>query len=224
MTYLDESWFWPVLEHYRSHDGRTVEEVENAWLRASGISVDASARMISDRQWRLSPKSEQAGRNVIQLIEAFQHPTDAFTYLEFGTCFGTTIASVLRRFDNARGIGLEVNPARFEISCWLTKRMRTDFHIADRLTLMQMDVRNAPLQPDSIDIVFMDTNHCYPDDYEYIMHLLNGNVLRKGFLFIGDDPLHTGTNLAREHFIRQHSASYRIITRADKNLWWFFAR
>ena len=51
--------------------------------------------------------------------------------------------------------------------------------------------------------------------------LLDRDILREGFLFAGDDPMHTGTKQARERFLRENEGVYRIETRTDQNLWWF---
>ena len=220
----DQSWYWPVLEEYRDSNGRTLEEAENDWIAASDLPVEQVSKMVSTQQWTLSPKPESATRFMMQIIEAFYHPNDEFSYLEFCTCFGTTIATVLKHFENAHGIGLEMNPSRFAVSSWLADRMRNEFHLDNRLSIQQNNLLDADLAPKSIDIVFMDTNHRYPDDYDYVIHLLKSGILSEDFIFIGDDPMHTGTQRAREQLILEFKQQYRFITRPDKNLWWFRPR
>jgi hypothetical protein len=56
------------------------------------------------------------------------------------------------------------------------------------------------------------------------MRLIDGEVLRPGFLFIGDDPTQDGIDTSRRRFIDEHSARFHIETRADFNLWWFWDR
>ena len=221
---FDHSWFWPLLDRYRDQQGNTLEGTEIVRVQASGASPQVIDRLIAERQWQFSPKSEPAMQRLIQLIESAHGPSDSFTHLEFGTCFGTTIASVLQHFRNARGIGLEMDPARFRVSEWLVKQVGRSCDLAGRLSLQQTNLLEAELSPDSVDVVFMDTDHRYPDDYGYLMHLLAGPILRPGFLFIGDDPLHTGTKQARERLIREQSHFLDIATRPDWNLWWFRMR
>ena len=189
---------------------------------ARGESADEIAKRIATRRWRDSPKSERDTAIMLRLIESFFDRDDDFTYLEFGTCFGTTLSSVLRHFRNTRGIGLEVDPARFAVTRWLQEKVGEELATQGRIELHCTNVLCAPFAPASIDVVFMDTNHRYPDDYAYITYLLEGGFLRDGFLFIGDDPMHTGTSRARESFIRARSSEFRIITREDWNLWWFY--
>jgi predicted O-methyltransferase YrrM len=105
----------------------------------------------------------------------------------------------------------------------MVEKQKRTFGLEGRVVLQPVSILEATLQRESVDVVFMDTNHTY-DDYNYIMHLLENSVLRRGFLFIVDDPLHTGTDLARKQFIEKHSDSYKVITRTDWNLWWFFEK
>ena len=219
--HFDDSWFWPLLERYRDQHGSTLAEAERAWLCATGAAPDVIDRCITEGQWRLSPKSERSTRHLITLIERFHAVDDPFTYLEFGTCFGTTILSILRHFREARGIGLEANPSRFSVSRWLAECMRDEFELGNRLELRQGSILDTGLTADSVDVVFMDTDHRYPDDYDYMRCLLDRDILREGFLFAGDDPMHTGTKQARERFLRENEGVYRIETRTDQNLWWF---
>lgn len=217
----DDSWFSPVLDHYRDPQGRTLEQAEAAWLVASDNPPDVIDRALAADRWKLSPKSEHHTTHLLRLIERFFGRDDAFTYLEFGTCFGTTLVSVMRHFQRAGAIGLEINPARFDITRWLVDRMREPFVLGDRVALHLCGLTDAPLPAASVDVVFMDTNHRYPDDYEYIVQLLGRRVLTDGFLFVGDDPLHTGTCQSRERFIREYATRFTIETCTRRNLWWF---
>lgn len=222
--YPDGSWFWPVLEEYRDHQGRTLEEVELANVGGYFLTEEERNHAIATHRWRLSPKRDSNVDHLITLLEAFFEPNDRFTCLEFGTCFGTTLSRVLAHFRDARAIGLESNPARHEVTQWLVERMDSEWNLKDRVVLHRAALLDAPLEECSIDAVFMDTSHMYPGDFECIMHLVNGSFLRRGFVFVGDDPMHSGTKLSRERFMSEHNDLYRIITRVDKDLWWFFKR
>lgn len=221
--YPDDSWFWPILAEYRDREGRTLREAEHHWLGVSGRDAEAVARAIDDDQWNLSPKCEMFVRYLLEVIETRFARNEEFTYLEFGTCFGTTITNVLRYFHRAKGIGLEVTPERFEVGSWLANRVDESYKLGGRLQLRCSQLTQAMIEPNSIDVVFMDTDHRYPDDYEYVMYLLDQGILRHGFLFVGDDPMHTGTCQARERFIAQQSDKFGITTSPQKNLWWFEA-
>jgi hypothetical protein len=107
--YPDSSWFWSVLEEYRDCDGRTLEEVELANTVEIFKCETERKEAIASKRWTWSPKSEKGVDHLITLLETFFHPDESFTYLEFGTCYGTTLARVLAHFKNARGIGLEVS-------------------------------------------------------------------------------------------------------------------
>ena len=221
--YPDNSWFWPVLDEYRDVVGRNLEEAEIDWAKASGRLTDAdTTEYIASKRYTASPKSQTGVHQMLALMESFFHPSEKFTYLEFGTCFGTTLAYILAYFKNAHAIGVEVTEARFDMTRWLVGRMSSQWNLESRVKLYKSSILDVPLSSNSIDVVFMDTDHKYPNDLEYIMYLLNSGVLRANFLFIGDDPIHTGTKKSREHFIAEQSSKYKIITRPDKNLWWFF--
>jgi len=223
-NYPDRSWFWPILEEYRDSEGRTLEEAEFANAGEFFKSETECKQAIATRRWMSSPKSEKDVQQLLTLLEAFFCPDEDFTYLEFGTCFGTTFARVLAHFPNAKGIGLEVNKSRFHVTCWLMQWVDERWNLVKRAELHRASVVDVPFAPNSIDAVFMDTSHVFPDDLEYIRHLTSNGVLRKGFVFVVDDPLHSGTDIARRQFISKESAKYKIITRRDKNLWWFFSR
>ncbi len=102
--------------------------------------------------------------------------------------------------------------------------MDKQWNLSGRVKLYKASILNIPLEPNSLDAVFMDTSHIYPDDYEYIKYLTTSGILHRGFLFIGDDPVDAGTDKARQRLIAEEGAKYKIITRPDKNLWWFFER
>ena len=87
-----------------------------------------------------------------------------------------------------------------------------------QLELRQNSILDAGPTEASVDVASMDTDHRYPDDYDYIRCLLDRNILREGFLFAGDDPTHTGTKQALERFLRENAGVYRIETRTDQNL------
>ena len=70
----------------------------------------------------------------------------------------------------------------------------------------------------------MDTNHVYPEEYDLILHFLDRDLLRRGFLFVVDDPTHSGTDSALQQFLRERSDEFKILTSAEKNLWWFFRK
>ncbi len=218
---LEHSWFWPVLSEYQDSQGRALEEAEHDWVKTSNNPCEVIDSFIAQRKWRWSPTSERFTGYIIELIESFRDREEPFRYLEFGTCFGTTIASVLRHFRQARGIGLEIIPSRFDVTRWLIGRVDHDFRVSDRIDLRPVGLYEAQLEANSVDVVFMDTDHRYPDDHDYIRYLLDGDILRPGFLFIGDDPMHTGTKLARERFIQENDGRYHIETLPQENLWWF---
>ncbi len=222
--YPDASWFWPILEEYRDSEGRTLEEAEFANAGEFFKSGTECKQAIATRRWMSSPKSEKDVQQLLTLLEAFFRPDEDFTYLEFGTCFGTTFAPVLAHFANASGIGLEVNKPRFNVTYWLMQRMDERWNLVKRSELHRASVLDVLFAPNSIDAVFMDTSHVFPDDLEYIRHLTSNGILRKGFVFVVDDPLHSGTDITRRQFIREESAKYEIITRPDKTLWWFISR
>jgi hypothetical protein len=110
------------------------------------------------------------------------------------------------------------NPVRSDVTQWLMNRMDAEWHLLNRVQLHNASILDVPFKPDSVDAVLMDTNHLYPDEYDYIMHLISNNILRKGFLFAIDDPLHTGTDTTRRRFIADQGGMYKNITREDKNL------
>jgi predicted O-methyltransferase YrrM len=222
--YPDRSWFWPILDEYRDSSGRTLHEVELANSFEFFNSESLRREAVANKRWTWSPKTEVGVDQLIALLEAFFDPDESFTYLEFGTCFGTTFTRVLGHFQNARGIGLEVNRGRAEVTRWLVGRMDPLWHLRERVELYHTSILELPLQPDSVNAVLMDTNHVYPDEFEFIMHLLGKRILRRGFVFVIDDPAHTGTDTTRKRFIAEHGDHYKNITRIDKNLWWFFAR
>src|SRR5437773_1392033 len=92
--YPDDSWFWALLSRYRDAHGRLLEEAEQAWMAKSDVfasEVERHEFLTTDR-WMLSPRPERGVASIVSLIEAFHHPSDPFTYLEFGVCFGTTFA------------------------------------------------------------------------------------------------------------------------------------
>lgn len=225
-TYPDDSWFWPVLEEYRDVAGRTLEEAACAWIRSSTLFASESQReeAVATKRWMLAPRSEKGVEQIIDLLIGFFPSNRAFTYLEFGTCFGTTLARLLAAFPLARGIGVEVDPARFDVTRWLIARMDTEWNLRSRVTLWNASISDVPLPPASIDVVFMDTNHVYADDRASIAHLTTCGALAEGFVFLGDDPFHSGTRLARERFIADQGSRYEIETSAARNLWWFVAR
>jgi len=222
--YPNNSWFWRFLEEYRDAQGRTLEEAELANAFEIFQSETERKKAIAARRWTWSPKSEKEVTYLTTLLEAFFHPDETFTYLEFGTCFGTTLTRVLGHFKNACGIGLEINPTRSDVTRWLISRMDATWNLSQRVKLFKGSIVDVSLEPKSVDVVFMDTNHVYPDEFEYITYILKSNLLRDGFVFVGDDPLHTGSDTTRRRFIAEQSRNYRIITREDKNLWWFSAR
>jgi hypothetical protein len=222
IKYPSHSWYWSLLEKYRDSEGRSLAEAE---LAHAEFKCDIERKeAIASRRWTRSPKSGKGVVHLIALLEAFFHPDESFTYLEFGCCYGTTLARVLAHFKNARGIGLEVNRTRSDVTRWLLDRVDSDWHLAHRVKLYNASVLDVPLESNSIDAVLMDTNHLYPDEYKYILHLTSNNILRKGFIFAVDDPLHSGTDTTRKRFIAEQGDKYRSITREDMNLWWFFAK
>src|ERR1700726_1671713 len=173
IKYPNNSWFWPILEEYRDSKGRTLEEAELANVFKIFQSETERKKAIADRRWMWSPKGEEGVNHLITLLEAFFSPEEGFTYLEFGTCFGTTFAQVLGHFKNARGIGLEVSPNRWDVTRWLIHRMDATWNLSDRIQLHNTSIGDVPFGPNSVDAVFMDTNHVYPDEFDYIMHILS---------------------------------------------------
>ena len=203
--YPDDSWFWPILDEYRDGKGRTISEIDYP-------------------RWRLSPKPERQVNYQIQVINDHFGPTDCFSYFEFGVCFGTTFTQVLSWFPKANGIGLEINPKRFEVAKWMVERPFGGKNLAGRTRFHQIGFEDYPLSANSIDVVFMDTNHQYPDEFNYIIRLLESGALRKNYLFLIDDPFHTGTDIARRRLIEERSDSLEIHTVGEWGLWWFKER
>lgn len=158
---------------------------------------------------------------MLRFLNDFLDKDRAFNYLEFGICFGTTFGMVMSNFTNANGFGLEIDPNRFEVCKWIVDCMGKAIGFQDRVTLKCGGILEQKLEPNSIDVVFMDTNHTALDDYDFIMHIINSGALREDFLFVGDDPTHSGTDESRKQFIDRHSDQYHIVTRVDMNLWWF---
>ena len=128
---------------------------------------------------------------------------------------------MLRHFSHARGIGLEMDLRRYDVSAWLIQQIGRQFDLGERVSLEQTNLLDTSLAPHSVDVVFMDTDHRYPQDYEYITYLLDSHILRPDFLFIGDDPYHTGTQEARRRLESEPCHRLDIETRPDWNLWWF---
>jgi len=214
MPYPSECWYWPVLDEYRDADGRTLVECDLAWMaKCRPDYVDQYRR---ERGWQWSPKPAAHVAHMIQVLSAFFNPVEPMTYLEFGSCWGTTLASVLSAFPRAHAIGLEPNPYRYDVTRFMLDRTG----VAGRASLRCCAVQEADVAPNSVDVVFMDTNHT-EEDYDYILHVLGSGWLRRHWLFVGDDPEHTGTKVARERFIERFAGTYHIITRPDLNLWWF---
>lgn len=223
--YPSASWYWPILEQYRDSQGRTLEESELNWIAADQSELFVASRKeeyLTTKKWMSSPRPAADVDHVVHLIESHFPVDGAFTYLEFGACFGTTISQVMSRFPNARGIGVEFVPARYDVVKYTLQQKDAEWNLVKRVELLQGSILKAPLRPDSIDVVFMDTNHVFPDEYNYVKHLLDGGFLRKGFLFIGDDPLHTGTDETRRYFIEKHGGEFKVITHEGWNLWWFY--
>ena len=219
---MDDSWFWPVLKNYRDEAGRTLKECEEEWI-SRDLEAENAQNYISKELWRYSPKPSSAVVKLTQLLEAFFGKHDQFTYVEFGVCFGTTLAQVGLTFPNVHLIGFEQLEARYKVASWLVNRVAQTFPFP-KSELYCCPVLNHGFSPGSVDVVYMDTNHEYPNDYEYILHFLSSGYLKKDFVFIGDDPTHTGTKTSRERFISEYSHQYKIITREDWNLWWFYPK
>ncbi len=220
----DDSYFWPLLAAYRDAEGRTIVETEEAALRARGMGeLDVKARMQGHR-WMSSPKPQREINMLLGLIGTHFTADAPITYLEFGTCYGTTFSAVMSYLTAAQGIGLEIDPYRFDVSQWVVTQAGAQMGFADRVTLLNAGVLEAPLERQSVDLVLMDTNHRYPDDYEFVMRLIDDEILRPGFLFVGDDPTQAGTDTSRKRFIEEHGNRFAIEIRTDLNLWWFTAR
>ncbi|MFQ5503051.1 MAG: hypothetical protein ACE5EQ_12270 [Phycisphaerae bacterium] len=212
--YPDESWFWPVLDEYRDASGRTLIECErDVLIQSEPEHIDT---MLRERSWKTWPKPAHRVEQMIQVITAFRNPNEPIGYLEFGTCWGTTFLSVMQAFPKARGTGLEITPHRCEVSRWMVKRTGDN-----RSEIRNESITQAKLDTESIDVVFMDTNHG-EDDYDFIRHVLDSGWLRRHWLFVCDDPNHSGTKIARERLMRDFDDTYKIITRPDINLWWFW--
>jgi len=203
--YPDDSWFWSTLDEYRDGKGRTISEIDYP-------------------RWRLSPKPERQVDYLIQVINDHFEKTDGFSYFEFGVCFGTTFTQVLSWFSKANGLGLEFDPIRFEVAKWMINRPSGNKNLTGRTRFHQISFEDYPLPADSIDVVFMDTDHDYPDEFNFIIRLLKSGALRKNFLFLVDDPFHTGTDIARGKLIEGHSDNLEIHTVAEWSLWWFKER
>ncbi len=220
----DGSYFWPLLAEYRSPEGLTIDQAEANALRRRGFDNDAVQTRMDVHRWMLSPKPQREIEMLLGRIGKRFPASAPVTYLEFGTCYGTTFCAVMSYLEAANGIGLEIDPHRFDVTRWMVERVGSQIGFADRVTLLNTGVLEAKLEKHSVDLVLMDTNHRYPDDYDFVMRLIDGEVLRPGFLFIGDDPTQDGIDTSRRRFIDEHSARFHIETRADFNLWWFWDR
>lgn len=223
----NDSWYWELLRRYRDRSGRTLKEAEMAWMAHSDIFDSEAQRreFLTTNRWTLSPRPAGGphGVNVlINLISSFFGADEEFTYLEFGMCFGTTFAQVLGHFKNACGIGVELVPERCEVARWVVNEMNQRWALNPRVDIQCSSILEARIPPGSVDVVFMDTSHKYPHDYEFVNRLVKGGHMKPKFLFIGDDPLHTGTDEARRRLIVEWSHRYKFITRSDLNLFWFF--
>jgi hypothetical protein len=223
---INASWYWPLLERYRDQEGRTLAQSEYAWLSRPGVfdDEDVQDQFLKSGRWALSPRPGESVGAITQLIGAFFAPEEAFNYLEFGACFGTTFAAVMGQFPNAHGIALEQVPERAAVARWLIQEMDVKWNLAARTEVRTHSVLETDLSRASVDVVFMDTDHGYPGDYDYVMYLLDSGALAPGFLFIGEDPFHTGTDTSRRRLISELSDAYKFITRPDLNLFWFYKR
>jgi hypothetical protein len=152
-------------------------------------------------RWMLSPKPQREIEMLLARVAERFAPDAPITYLEFGTCYGTTFCAVMSYLEAATGIGLEIDPHRFDVTRWMATHVGSQMGFADRITLLNSGILEASLERQSVDLVLMDTNHRYPDDYDFVMRLIEGEILRPGFLFIGDDPTQDGTDTSRKRFI-----------------------
>ena len=220
----DDSYFWPLLAAYRSPANQTIEQAEATSLRARGFSNEDVHQRMSVNRWMLSPKPQREIEMLLARIGERFPTASPITYLEFGTCYGTTFCAVMSYFEAAVGIGLEIDPHRFDVTRWMVEHVGVQMGFADRTTLLNTGILEAPLEKHSVDLVLMDTNHRYPDDYDFVLRLIDEEILRPGFLFLGDDPTQDGTDTSRRRFIEEHSDRFHVETRTDLNLWWFYER
>ena len=214
----EKAWYWKYLSEFRSSEGRSLEEIELE--RANKLIQELGPENWWLDRWKLSPKPFSDVLEMIKVVERF-FPQDApLRYLEFGCCFGTTFTWFLKHFHNAMGVGLEVMDFRYEVSRWLLQRMEDEWNLKGRWEVHHKSVMEMPFSRHSFDIVFMDTNHM-ETDYEYIIHLIKNEYVKPNFLFLGDDPFHTGTKISREKFIEKYGDQYPVITDSQYNLWYF---
>jgi predicted O-methyltransferase YrrM len=223
----NESWYWKKLAAYRDKQGRTLKQAELAWMEHANVFCSEAMRreFLTTNRWMSSPRpsSGPLGVSVLaELIGAFYGLEDDFTYLEFGLCFGTTFAQILGTFKNARGIGIEIVPERFEVAQWMIEQADATWKLQGRAQLRCSSVLQANLPESSVDVVFMDTSHAYPDEYHMVRHLFDAGMIKPKFLFVGDDPMHSGTDVTRRRLITEWGERYKFITRPDLNLYWFF--
>ncbi len=201
-TYPDKSWFWPILDKYRDADGHTLEEIKEA------------------EQWTWQPKTEESLEQLITLLEDLFSIDEAFTYLEFGTCFGTTLTRLLTHFKKARAIGIETDEAKFKITHWLIEQMDRQRQLSNRVKLYNIHFNDVSLKAHSIDLIFMDGSHKYPDDFDLIMQLLTSDVLREVFLLVGE--LTVQNQETQNKLIKEVGEHYNVIIKPDENLWLLF--
>ena len=223
-TAPDDSFFWPLLQNYRSPTGQTIVESEIASMKSWGFSEERIAEDMSTNRWMSSPKPQRDTIGMLSLLAGLVPVESEVGYLEFGTCFGTTFSSVMSLYPNGHGTGLEKDPGRYQISKYVIESVGREMGFLDRINLHNASISEFELKPNSLDIVFMDTDHKYPNDYNYIHRLLDSGALRDGFVFVGDDPFHSGTDTSRLRFIDESSDEFEIQTDEALDLFWFRTR
>ncbi len=200
-------WFWPILNQYRDSNGRALSELERLAFH-------------DDHIIEFSPTPEYQTVFMIDLIEKFFSRDTPLTYVEFGTCFGTTFSSILHYFNNMKGIGFDRCAHRFHISQWMLgcvdKKMEYELH--------QCDVIDYSFQKESIDIVFMDTDHIFEEEMRSFNFFFDNQYLSENFLFLCDDPMHSGTKKFRESIVNELPNGVAYSLEQAFNLFYFYRK
>ncbi len=219
----DKSYFWPLLRSFRSAEGWDITEVERRRLVGLGFPAEEVAALMAQRRWALSPKCEPNLSHLMTLIGAFCAREEPFHYLEFGACFATTFAAVLKSFPNARGHALEMDPYRFRVCQHVLCSLDDAWRIRGRYTLENVGLYDWKLPDRPLDVIFMDTNHT-PEDRDYVRYLLDRGMLSPRGVFFIDDANHTGTKAALVPLAEELPRDFgrKLIVREDWDLAWFF--
>jgi len=135
------------------------------------------------------------------------------SYLEFGAACGTTLLLVAECFPEIAAIGIEPLPKRKAIFEAIRARCPFDTEKIHWITGVFED-HVAELRrrfPTGIDVIYMDTNHKYPNDLNYLNCILvDEKLLAPGGLLICDDRYHTGTAQSVNEFLEKQRGQIKF--------------